>query len=277
MSLFNNILFGAGMFNGSPIVGVSSDDDIVFNNYGLQNSNIVTSEFQDENPPQKIYDKQNFPRGNGQIFVGSHQEVKTISLKGILKADSNSEFVTLLKEFRKYFRADNGILKKIEAGELKQYIANLVSLNIPRAAWNTTFAEFEAVFNVFKPYGFSDFRETKTRTITAGTFTEELYHDGNVDEGKLISVFIFDSATNVTELSLTNTATGETIIITESFSAGDLLEINGEKETVQLNGSDVEFTGVIPTLNVGSNPLTGIITSTNHSIISTHKFYNYFS
>jgi len=277
MSLFNNILFNGGMFNGEPIFGVSSSDDIVFNNYGLQNSNIVTSFFKDDSPPDKIYDTQNFPRGSGRIFVDSHQEIKTIQTGGSIKAADSAAFVELLKVFKKYLRVDNGILKKTEGGVLRQYIANLTKLDIPREAWNINYAKWSAEFDVFSPFGFSENRVVTTQNITGATFSNELYHDGNVDDGRLIASFVVDSETNMTALSLTNSTRSETITITTTFNAGDILTINGEDQTVKKNGTSLDFTGVIPSLDSGANTITGTITSTAHSVLATFQFYNYFS
>ncbi len=277
MSLFNDVMFNAGMFNGPPVVGFSSDDVISFNKFGMQNGAVVTASFKDDNPPDKVYDTHNFPRGNGRIFVDSHQEVKKIPVKGTIKANTNAEFVQLIRDMKKAFRADNGVLKKTESNIFVQYIANLVRLNIPRESWNTTYSEFMADFEVFEPYGFDEFRNVKTQTIITGAFTEELIHDGNVDEARLITTFIIDADDTISEISYTNTATGETITITTPLVTGDILTINGETEEVKKNGVDVKFAGVIPTLKVGPNPFTGTVTSVSHNIIATNKFYNYFS
>jgi len=277
MTLYNNTLFNGGMFNGEPVVGLSSSDDIVFSNYGLQNSNIVTSFFKDDNPPDKIYDTQNFPRGSGRIFVDSHQEVKTIQAGGSIKANDSASFVELIKEFKKYLRVDNGMLKKTEGGVTRQYIANLIKLDIPREAWNINYAKWSAEFQVFSPFGFSENREATTQAITSASFSNELYHDGNVDDGRLIASFVVDSETDMTALSLTNSTRSETITVTTAFNSGDILTINGEDQTVKKNGTSIDFTGVIPSLDAGANTITGTVTSTAHSIIATYQFYNYFS
>lgn len=274
--MFNSFLFNNGLLNGEPVEVAGSTDVYTFANYGLQNSNIITEKFDDDSGPDTIIDSQNFPRGNGKIFVDSRNEIKIIRLKGALVASSLANLIALIDEFKKYTATVNGILKKIEGGVTRQYIANRVRCSIPREHWNIDHTPYELEFHVFAPYGFDDERTIYTRNLTASTNSLQVYHAGNA-EGRVILGFIVDSETAFTSLTIENTDTSESITIAQSFNAGDYIEIDGENQTVKVNSSAVDFTGTIPNIKAGSNTFSINITDSGaFSIVSTIQFYNYY-
>lgn len=277
MSMYNEILFNGGMFNGNPVSGVSSSDNIVFDNYGLLNNSVYLTQFNDKIPPQKIYDTQNFPRGDGRINVDSHQEVKLIPFEGLIKADTRTALMTAIDEFMKHMHKVDGLLKVTEGGRLRQYTANIGNFRPEQKTHDVTVLRFKGEFQVFSPFGFDESRKVYTNTIITATKTIQVDHEGNVDDGRPIILFIVDSETDMTAITIQNTTTSESLTITTAFNAGDIVIIDAEDQTVKKNGSNIDHTGPIPSMKAGENTFQIDTTSTAHSLVFTIKFHNYYN
>lgn len=280
-NLFNDQLFNENRFNGDAQIGVSADDDIVFNNYGLQNSNIVISYMRHKSGHETEYVMSNIARSHGVRMQDLYRRGKIITARGYVKATTAEGMIDRVDEMKKYLRQLNGVLKITRGSRVRQYYA---TLNNP----NGMFEEEEAFHNTIIPFnleffasyfGFSESRKTYTHTITAASTTRELVHEGNADEGRIITYIIVNSETDMTKITWTNAQTGESISVEPSaeFTAGDVLVIDGENQTVKLNGTIIEYTGLIPSIVPDSNDFTLDVVSTSHNLTMTNKFYHYYS
>ena len=90
--------------------------------------------------------------------------------------------------------------------------------------------------------------------VTGATKTVDVTVSGTYRPLPTITI-TFTSETGASAVSMTNNDTGDTITITTTLNASDILVINCEEQKVTLNGTLIDFAGPIPLFQVGDNEL----------------------
>ena len=85
-----------------------------------------------------------------------------------------------------------------------------------------------------------------------------------------------NSQTAMTALELLNSDTGTEIMITRTFANGDVVVIDAKNKTVKVNGTEVDYTGIIPKWNVGLNNFQINITATAKNITARLSYFKRF-
>lgn len=280
MSNYNTANYNTVLYGGGFQAGVSSGDSIVFNDFGLQNSSIVSRYAKHEAAPERQFIEFNVPRSDGMNLQDVFNRRKMIQIKGNLKKDTNAELLDAMDEMKKFMRGINKILKITEGSLIRRYVATLQNpqnLFIRRDHYHITWVPFEMTFKCLTPFGLSENRKIYTNlSITSSPFTKELVHDGSADGARLQTIIQFNAADTVSKVSWENTTNDDKIEITRTFNAGDILIIDGETGLVTVNSVEVNRDGFPPTLNVDSNSFILTITSTSHDVTMTNKFFNTF-
>lgn len=258
-----------------------STDAITFNDYGLQNSNLITSEADENSGPQRRLTLADIPGDDGQSIEFDRLPQKVIKLSGVVFGSSAAALDTRIDEMKKNLFVQNGILKITQiGGTIRYYTATLINpqnLFAGRGGRDVTRAPFEAQFLCVDPLAREAAREIVSHfSKTVAAFELELFNDGNYKTPPVMFLS-FDAAASVSKVNIKNDTTDEEIEITETISAGALLEINVEEKFVKLGGVEKDFDGFFWKLATGANAITITITSSSHSYNFTGKFFNRFT
>ena len=275
MNIFDSFKFDEQKFNGSKDLGPNSDDLIVFNNYGLQNANIITTKSsEDEGPGRDIRSSEN-PNDDGKKIELDRFPQKVVTLDGLL-TDTTAELVeTRLDEAKKFLSEQNGSLKITrKGGEIRNYTATVQ--NLARAfdrERRITTIPFRLEFLCTDPFAKSTDRVVSSFfAVATSAYNFEIENNGSYKAKPIFSITI-DTASNLTVINLKNNNSGKEIEISKTFAAGEELLINAENKTVCLDGVEIEFDGFFFDLLTGANSITATFTSSSHSVTISEKHF----
>jgi len=252
---FNSSLFNVGLFNGTFNLGglLTSTEDISFNGYGLQNSNIITSDI-DIEPIQRDFRAVPVPNGHGEILNSDYWRVKQITISGVLIHDTRAELEELIFQFKKELSKQSKNFDRVMGnGTKRRYICTPTRIDVDASEhYAITRATFSVAFTVLVPFGQATAYTAFQYSVTDLIKKEILENNGNAP-GFPVWVLVVNTATAITAINITNETTDEEIEITHAIVAADVLIFDSDEQTVTLNGTEIDFDGQFPILNPDSN------------------------
>ncbi len=251
-----------------PLVGT---DVITFNDYGLQNANIITERVI-YNAPTRILSKRERPIADGAYIETDRYDTSHIQIAGHLAYATRALLEAGMDDLRQNLSAPSAVLKiPWESGNrfFDCYVSDMSRIFDGRLHHHITTCPFAFEIACFNPYG---------RDLTRTVYTAPSRMNGMVGTFEIINAgsartepiyyITFLSAGTVTSITLENTANDEAITIAETFVDGDYIVINRETREVRKNGTLIDYTGIFPKLDAGSNKHTLTINAGNGASIA---------
>lgn len=274
--MFNTFQFNRSVFNGSgQLVPVLPSTPIVFNNFSLQDSDIVTQFLIQDNTPERDFLTSPTPRGDGGIITGDFWRQKTISVSGVIHKDTNAELEAELDAMKKALAVTAGTLDITIAGSIRRYQATLVNGHMmfsDRKNYHITFCPFQADFLTLEPFGYSPLYESDEFNGTTDLSLDSEFNNNGTVRAKPIVMIVFTAVSAVTAVSFKNNTTGEEIKLTTGVSAGDYIKFDSEALEVTLNGVIQDYSGAFPRLDTGGNLFTLTVTGVSATYDLTIKY-----
>ena len=253
---------------------------ITYNSYDLQTtasaaSTIMSRDILYRSLPQKnIILKQDTIRDSFDVVSVNYSQ-KIITVRGLLKSDSQTNLKTLRDAFMSALGSDEKNLDINDGSGIIRYKASVQSIDVPEEFFNITILPFEISF-LAEPFG----KATSTTSanlnsggaISASPYNESVSITGTYKAKPTITITI-NTETDMTAFKWDNVTTGDWIQVSATFSNGDVVVIDCEDETVKLNGTDQDFTGVFPNFDSGSNSLILTVTATLFNLNASFSYY----
>lgn len=275
--MLNTSLLNTTLLNGlpNPTLFELPDEDIRFNDFGLQNLEIFMDQPIYENAP--IRDLQTFkkPTRHGRLISSDFYDVKEIILRGTLKKNSETELDNLIDDMKEALTVQSGNLD-IRRGDniYRRFVSTCTEMGFQRNNnFNIHWCPVTLRFQCLVPFGTDLNYSGNTYDVGILEYTQSEFNTGTIDS-EPIFVFIVDSASGVSKINLKNDTTGQEIEATTSIEDNDILIINAETLTVTKNGSQIKFNGNFPTFIVGENTFTVTLTGTSISYALTVAHLN---
>ena len=252
-------------------------DDFWYNNFGLQNSSIVTRKVI-YSAPNLALQARGFPRTDGMYAETGLFQANTITLQGTLKAANRAALEYLMDEMKQAFGVLGSQLKITWNGATRYfdncYPYGFESIFKDRDFYHLTFVPYQVSFQCLNPYGRDANRWVLQApyAITASPTNFILSNNGTAKTDPIITIAA-STAGSLSQMVLLNITTGDTMTVTAAFHDGDSLNIDGEQKIVTLNGNPVDYTGVIPRLNPGDNNLQVSLAGAGYSLAFTEQHY----
>lgn len=274
-------MFGKNQF-GKKLFGASSvkseyvpSEDFAFNTYGLQNLTqygIHISDY-DVITPDRDFKTANVPGGHGLILLEDWFRKNPIKLRGWVSAITREQLEEKIHEMMRNLHGQGGTLYIKDAGTYKELVTTLQKATFDNPHWATCKKKFTLDFAGIKSFWRDkDYSSEFYAGETGLTLNGNMNNAGSV-EAEPVIIMIFSSADAITAAQFQNTTTGETVSVTASISDGDVLIFDAENKTVTLNGTELEFNGRFPALQVGLNSFTITLTGTSaeYDVTAKHK------
>lgn len=275
--MFNTFNFNTTVFNGlAALIPEVASDTIIYNDYSLQNTDIITSILLQDSTPNRDFLTSAVPRSDGQIINGDFWRRKKIKLSGIIKKSTNALLEAEIDAMKKALAVSEGVLDITVAGTIRRYYATLTNghdMFSQRQNYHVTFCPFQVEFESSDPFGKSvDYNAAGWLDETSLVLNEQVNNDGTV-RAKPVVILNFTAANTVAAVSFKNNTTNEEIKITTTIVAGDYLKFDAEEMQVTLNGVEQDYTGAFPTLDTGANSFTITVTGTSctYDLTVKHK------
>lgn len=269
--LFNSVYYNSLAY----FVDTSETNLIIFNEYALHNGTThIVQKLKDDNIADRDLTVDKIPRGNGGFIVKDNDRSKVIEMIMRISADTADELEAELHALRRAIVKQNGsLLIRKDSGEVIEYIATLQNGSgiINREHYHRTFVPISLSFLVVDGRGrLEDYTVQDYFSQTDLEFQDDFVHDGS-SEAKPVYILSFSAAVGVTEIEIENETTGKIITITEAISAGDYVRVDVENAEVTINGALVNYAGVFPELQAGSNSIRITIAGTSATYTLTVK------
>lgn len=241
-------------------------------------SQILTRDILFEDIAEKTLNVQDDSIRDGFSFLDAKLTRKTITLSGWLLSDTAANLRTHIDNVKGYLRPNDRDLD-IEtyggSGIYRRYRGSCQSFVCNEEHWQITQKPYTATF-LCEPYGTAISTSTidlnSGGNIAATPYSESVNFTGSYGPKPTITITVV-AETDMTAIKFENTTTSDWIQIARSFSAADVLVINCDTEVVQVNGSNVDFTGAFPSFNPGSNSLRIITTDSGAFQITVSIVY----
>ena len=220
---------------------------IKFNNFELQNSDkyLITNIDHRMLPQREVIDYAN-PRRSSVTVVDSFFSQKEIVVEGRVVGDTEQELTTNINTLKKNLLDNEGNLD-IEYGgngEYLRYKATVNSFTVEESHYNTTRLPFTINFTS-RPYGTDLTSQTGSATITSSPYSGSIDVGGSFGPFPIISWEVVSGT--ITRIKFTNTDSGDWIEFdTISLEDGDIITVNCEDRTIDINGATTDFNGVFP-------------------------------
>lgn len=267
--------FDIAQFDDSELDGTDTADVISFNNYGLQNTEIITRYVKQSAPTRELAAKP-LPRSSGLYVETDNWRENRLVIEGTLKADSRDELEEAMDEFRRELSVAEGVLKIPWAGAYRYFDCYAVLENVfgERDHFHVDWVPYRVEFVCVHPFGRAEGRTNYSSGTTTSPTTFVLDNPGSAPSD-LITTLTFDVVGTVSAFTLENVTTAEALALTGlSLSGGDVITIDGENRRVTKNGVAADYTGVFPRLVAEDNVLKLTIdTGSGHTISFAAAYY----
>jgi len=265
--------------DGASATSPASTDEITFNNYGLQNTSILTR-FVKLSAPILDLQKRAYPRAQGAYAETAYWRETHLILRGTIKGSSRTDMESRMDTLRKNLAVFGGILKIPWAGVSRYYECYAIGLDRifqERDHYHMTMCPYEVELVALQPFGRSGGRTvTDVPTpIAVSPTTMEFVNAGTAEADSLAYLTVVTAGT-LSQIVWENTTNGDKVTIPSSFSNGDQIVIDGENRRVTKNGVEIDYTGVLPKIVSGSNAFKITLTGSGFSISVTELHYSRF-
>lgn len=253
-------------------------DEFSYAGFGLQNSQVITQKVT-VSPPSNAMVERAFPRHDGEYPETSYSRRTVIQVTGSISAPTREQMEALMDQLAQAMATRGGTFKRTTAGAARYYDQcyplSLENLFAKRDHYHATWCPFEATLVCVTPFARSE-RRSYTDIPFPATAPATIYSVLNSGTAKTFPQWTMTviSETGMSSLSIANASTGEGITITAAFNAGDSISVDGEAKTVTLNGSAVDYEGVIPSAIPGYNDFTLSISGAAFEVSVSERHYD---
>lgn len=233
--------------------------NVTFNTYSLQDVSFRSRIIQHTDIPDKFIQTEPSARADGLTIVNVKYVKRMVEVEGNLSAASRVALVAKVDEMKKKLTGTSGNLDVDWGSETRRYFATVESLEIPEDFYNIDNVPYKVKFLCADPFGYATASGVVNTTAITNLLKDILFTvSGTIYTNPVVHV-TFNTASNVSLLTVSNTNTSEEIIINKpggsAFQAGDVVIINSRKKQVQINSSGVDYTGRFPTISPDSTTL----------------------
>lgn len=238
---------------------------ISYNSYNLQTSSVVMTnlEFQTIGKDLSIT---RLSTTDINKFIESYVSNKVIVYTGYIKGTSDSHAETQLDILKQNIML-NGVanLDIGYASGTRRYRAVTQSVEVTGETPALDVKEITITFATVEPLGFDTTSQTISYLGETASPTKTITFSGTYYPLPTYTVTV--SAENaLTGISIKSVETNQEIIVQQNYNAGDVLIVNTRDKVVTYNGTSVDYFGIFPLAQQGTNNITFSSTSTSHNL-----------
>jgi len=239
----NTILYNWWTFNSStPFPADSITDAIIFNWYGLQNSNIKSSYKTDYNIAKIDLNNSMNPIVDWGIILNKKYSTNEIKIEWSVVADTAEELQVLMDNMKFKLSETEWFLDIKQADwTYRRTKATLISNDIfDKKHYNITHTKFKLNFISVEPFFYDRIAVANTLNNLASDVNIDIWYTGTATTSPQLYM-IFNAAAWVSEITIISW--DDTIEIAQAISVWDTLVIDCENKEVLYNGVEIDYTG----------------------------------
>lgn len=205
--------------------------------------------------PQKNIQDADIAESDGKILVNTLYGDKTINMVGEIEATDMNTAEGYRDTLLGYLTPTNATLVFEQSGTDRKYYATLKDAIFSGGKGGSL--HFDINFTCSDPFGYS---ANQLQTVSAGLTTSPNATVSATNSGnyKLYPIIRYklNSFTGADNRSVQITTDSIGITVLRTWSAGEVLTIDGVNKTVKIGSTEIDYTGVFPLMQTGSNTFT---------------------
>jgi len=208
---------------------------------------------------------------DGGLATSLYYRDKVITVSGEIAASSYEDMQTAVREIMNRCQGVNKTLNFDVEGTRTVYTASMENVSMKESRGG--FMEIKLMFVAHDPIGVSaGYNSTTDTGITAIDNDTAVTVAGSYHALPVITLTI-NSITVTNPATVTITSDNGALAISRDWAVNEVLIIDSESRTVKVDGTAVLYSGILPTLNVGSTDITydDTFTARNIDILLKHK------
>jgi len=243
-------IIGFNWYNFSDIIISNIPDDYAWNSLSIETYQLST---------------------HGQGLWNWLIKNKTLSIEGRIVSENQLQLEEKIKRIKTSLLQWQSVLYLKRASEILQTTAVVSSISIPRESWTVNAIEIKIVFTILDPFFYSVQRHELAYYWIHSDFYTSLFYETGSHSAKVWIFVMFGSWSNVSKVSFL--IWDKTVKINESFSAWDILFLDGENVDVAKNGRyGIDWYGEMWELTFWENPIVINVTwEANYSVFIQYR------
>ena len=248
--------------------------NITFNNFDLQTSTYLTNNIQYRQLAERLLDTKQDVRRGGFNIVDAYYVRKAIEITGWIKATTPATLRTAIDTLKRNLRGAEKDLAIDYGNGIINYKATVQSISIPEQHYHITQVPFIISFLVM-PWGTSTTQLTSNYDISASPYTNSINVGGSFGPFPVITLTV-NSKSSMTAIKVKNTdvdSNTSSLLVSRTFTASEVLVVDCDAQTIQVDAANVDFTGIFPEFSHNSNSFEITITDSGAFTVSASVEY----
>lgn len=245
--------FNQKLLNGGArrIGAVWITDEIIFNDFWLQNQYFITSKTNFWNMPQTNLLTYSNPKNDWGGVLDRFYKNRVITMEWTIIASDADDLENKIDALKKALSVKTGYLQMKIWSKYRRILCTLTNQDIiDRSHYDITRGKYKLTFTALDP-----FRSEKEWTSILYSWinadiNEDIINEGSEYSNPIINILV-NSASGVSELK--NKIGENELVVNQPLQAGDIFEINAITKTVSINGVSVDFSWRFPNFESGLN------------------------
>lgn len=187
------------------------------------------------------------------VVSGDYYPSRTIEISGHINRPSKDLLETSLDTLRSQLDVREKVLSVKQSNTTREYTATMQNLIVRNLTGG--FCEFGITFFCSDPMGYNTVYTTLL-DVSNLTITDQSYAfttEGTGEQLPVITITIDAITGGTASMIWKNLTRNETTTMDRTWAVGEILVMDAENGTIQVDGTDIDFSGPIPRLDGGDN------------------------
>lgn len=236
--------------------------NLTYDSISLNDSNIVTKEASFEDMTNRHINYQKITDRDGSKFVDDEYNIKTITFTGIIKDTTAALLDDRIDDIKELLSRQEKNLDIEYISGTRRFVASCTRFDTQRDHYHETFVPFTMEFVVSNPpFGkdldtttgsYDGLNDSTATTVTLATDEKSINFSGTRRPLPKLQ-FTINSCLGLKSIKFENLDNNDWIRVdqTNHYQDSDVLIVDCDNKTVQLNSTDVDYTGVFPEFTTG--------------------------
>ena len=238
--------FNQNLLNSGGVIlwagGIS--DEIIFNDFWLQNQFFVTKKINFRNMPSIDLLKYSNPKNDGGGVLDRFYKERSITMEWTILWSDADDIEAKIDRMKKALSIKTWYLQMKIAWKYRRILCSLTNSDIiNRENYDINRWTYKLKFTALDPFRSEKDRTSKLFSWVNADINEDIMNEWSEYSNPIINILV-NSASSVTTLK--NKIWNNELTVNQSLTAWDIFEINSISKTVTINGNSIDFSGRFP-------------------------------
>lgn len=245
--------FNQNLLNSGGVIlwagGIS--DDIIFNDFWLQNNFFVTNKINFRNMPSIDLLTYSNPKNDGGGVLDRFYKERSITMEWTILWTDAIDIENKIDAMKKALSIKTWYLQMKVAWKYRRILCSLTNSDIiSRAHYDINRGTYKLKFTALDPFRSEKEWTSKLYSWVNADINEDIMNEWSEYSNPIINILV-NSASGVSTLK--NKIWENELVVNQSLNPWDIFEINSIAKTVTINGNSIDFSWRFPNFASGIN------------------------